>query len=87
MSGHIFFKERWFGFDDGTYAGARLLEIVSSRPDDPGAMLDSVAHQLFDARAQRAVRRGRAAPGHRRLAERGRGAGRSRHGARDATRR
>jgi len=29
MSGHIFFKERWFGFDDGTYAGCRLLEIVS----------------------------------------------------------
>jgi phosphomannomutase len=29
MSGHIFFKERWFGFDDGTYAGARLLEILS----------------------------------------------------------
>ena len=33
MSGHIFFKERWFGFDDGTYAGARLLEIVSRCPD------------------------------------------------------
>ena len=33
MSGHIFFKERWFGFDDGTYAGARLLEIVSHAPD------------------------------------------------------
>jgi phosphomannomutase len=33
MSGHIFFKERWFGFDDGTYAGARLLEIVSRFPD------------------------------------------------------
>lgn len=29
MSGHIFFKERWFGFDDGTYAGCRLLEILS----------------------------------------------------------
>lgn len=29
MSGHIFFKERWYGFDDGLYAGARLLEIVS----------------------------------------------------------
>jgi phosphomannomutase/phosphoglucomutase len=28
MSGHIFFKERWFGFDDGIYAGARLLEIL-----------------------------------------------------------
>ena len=33
MSGHIFFKERWFGFDDGTYAGARLLEIVSQAVD------------------------------------------------------
>ncbi len=33
MSGHIFFKERWYGFDDGTYAGARLLEIVSSVSD------------------------------------------------------
>ena len=33
MSGHIFFKERWYGFDDGTYAGARLLEIVSQSPD------------------------------------------------------
>jgi len=33
MSGHIFFKERWYGFDDGSYAGARLLEIVSRSPD------------------------------------------------------
>jgi phosphomannomutase / phosphoglucomutase len=29
MSGHTFFKERWYGFDDGTYSGARLLEILS----------------------------------------------------------
>ena len=29
LSGHIFFKERWYGFDDGLYAGARLLEILS----------------------------------------------------------
>ncbi len=28
MSGHIFFKERWFGFDDGLYAAARLLEVL-----------------------------------------------------------
>jgi phosphomannomutase len=41
MSGHIFFKERWFGFDDGTYAGARLLEIVS-RSQDAGAMLEAL---------------------------------------------
>ena len=41
MSGHIFFKERWFGFDDGTYAGARLLEILSRHPD-PGAVLEAL---------------------------------------------
>ena len=33
MSGHVFFKERWYGFDDGTYAGCRLLEIVSKSAD------------------------------------------------------
>ena len=31
MSGHIFFKERWFGFDDGLYAAARMLEIVAKQ--------------------------------------------------------
>lgn len=31
MSGHIFFKDRWFGFDDGLYAGARLLEILAKQ--------------------------------------------------------
>ena len=33
MSGHLFFKERWFGFDDGTYAGCRLAEILSAHTD------------------------------------------------------
>ena len=33
MSGHVFFKERWYGFDDGLYAGARLLEYLSGVPD------------------------------------------------------
>jgi phosphomannomutase/phosphoglucomutase len=33
MSGHTFFKERWYGFDDALYAGARLLEILSREPD------------------------------------------------------
>ena len=41
MSGHIFFKERWFGFDDGTYAGCRLLEILS-RSADPSAVLNAL---------------------------------------------
>lgn len=33
MSGHCFFKERWYGFDDGLYTGARLLEILSRHAD------------------------------------------------------
>lgn len=41
MSGHIFFKERWYGFDDGTYAAARLLEILSRHPD-PSAVLNAL---------------------------------------------
>ena len=41
MSGHIFFKERWYGFDDGTYAGCRLLEIVS-KVADAGALLNAL---------------------------------------------
>ncbi len=38
MSGHMFFKERWYGFDDGLYAGARLLEILSARSDANAAL-------------------------------------------------
>ena len=41
MSGHVFFKERWYGFDDGLYAGARMLEILS-RHADPGQPLESL---------------------------------------------
>ena len=37
MSGHVFFKERWFGFDDALYAGARLLEVLSREADIEGA--------------------------------------------------
>ncbi|MEO7742347.1 MAG: phosphomannomutase/phosphoglucomutase [Usitatibacter sp.] len=33
MSGHIFFKDRWYGFDDGLYSGARMLELLSRVPD------------------------------------------------------
>jgi len=41
MSGHVFFKERWYGFDDGMYAAARLLEILSRSPD-AGAVLSEL---------------------------------------------
>ncbi|AWV08740.1 phosphomannomutase [Lysobacter maris] len=39
MSGHFFFKERWYGFDDGIYAAARLLEILAMHPDGPSQAL------------------------------------------------
>jgi len=41
MSGHTFFKERWYGFDDALYGGARLLEILS-RENDPNQTLKSL---------------------------------------------
>jgi phosphomannomutase/phosphoglucomutase len=41
MSGHTFFGERWYGFDDGLYAGARLLEILA-RDADPASVLDAL---------------------------------------------
>ncbi|CAN7717561.1 phosphomannomutase/phosphoglucomutase [Duganella sp. LjRoot269] len=41
MSGHIFFKDRWYGFDDGLYAGARMLEILT-REKDPSALLNAL---------------------------------------------
>ena len=40
MSGHIFFKERWYGFDDALYTGARLLEIISKS--------DKTCSEIFD---------------------------------------
>jgi len=41
MSGHVFFKDRWYGFDDGLYAGVRLLELLS-RESDPSAVLNAL---------------------------------------------
>jgi phosphomannomutase / phosphoglucomutase len=41
MSGHMFFKERWYGFDDGLYTGIRLLEILS-RSSDPSGVLKAL---------------------------------------------
>ena len=57
MSGHIFFKERWYGFDDGLYAGARLLEILS-RSDIPGAVLEALPDALSTPELQWQLREG-----------------------------
>jgi phosphomannomutase/phosphoglucomutase len=48
MSGHMFFKERWYGFDDGLYAGARLLEILA-REKSLGRTPSSVLEALPDS--------------------------------------
>lgn len=42
MSGHIFFKERWFGFDDGLYSAARMLEIVSQHHEKSSAIFEAL---------------------------------------------
>jgi phosphomannomutase/phosphoglucomutase len=42
MSGHFFFRERWFGFDDGLYAAARLLEIIASDGREPEEIFDEI---------------------------------------------
>jgi len=45
MSGHIFFKDRWYGFDDGLYAGARMLELLS-RGDNASRELESLPDSI-----------------------------------------
>ena len=46
MSGHIFFKERWFGFDDGVYAGARLIELLAKQDRTPQAIFDDLPDSI-----------------------------------------
>ena len=46
FSGHIFFKERWFGFDDGMYAAARLIEILSTTDPDLDLQLQAFPESI-----------------------------------------
>ena len=57
MSGHVFFKERWFGFDDGLYAGARLLEILS-RESNPSAVLNALPNAVSTPELQIKLKEG-----------------------------
>jgi phosphomannomutase/phosphoglucomutase len=56
MSGHLFFKDRWYGFDDGLYAGARLLEIVS-RTADASPVLEALPDSISTPELNVAVSR------------------------------
>jgi phosphomannomutase/phosphoglucomutase len=49
MSGHFFFKERWYGFDDGIYAAARLLEILAMHPEGPNEALAELPESISTA--------------------------------------
>ena len=57
MSGHIFFKDRWYGFDDGMYAGARMLELLS-RLSDPSAVLNALPQSTSTPELQLALQDG-----------------------------
>lgn len=46
MSGHIFFKERWYGFDDGVYAGARLIELLAKQSREPQTIFDELPNSI-----------------------------------------
>ncbi len=53
MSGHIFFADRFYGFDDATYAGARVLEILSNTDKKLSELLSGFARNFFHARTAR----------------------------------
>lgn len=57
MSGHIFFGERWYGFDDGLYTGARLLEILA-RSSDPSAILEALPNDISTPELKLEMREG-----------------------------
>ena len=46
MSGHIFFKDRWFGFDDGVYAGARLIELLAKQNKTPEQIFSALPDSI-----------------------------------------
>jgi phosphomannomutase/phosphoglucomutase len=46
MSGHVFFKDRWYGFDDGLYAGARLLEILGSAHQSAAELFSALPNSI-----------------------------------------
>jgi len=46
MSGHFFFKDRWYGFDCGIYSACRLLEILATRPESPSEVLAALPNSV-----------------------------------------
>ena len=61
MSGHVFFKDRWYGFDDGMYAGARMLELLS-REKNPSAVLNALPQSVSTPELQLKLAEGESFP-------------------------
>jgi len=55
MSGHFFFKDRWYGFDDGLYAGVRLLEILAAQALDSSALFATIPNSVNTSELKVAV--------------------------------
>ena len=58
MSGHLFFKERWYGFDDGLYAAARLLELLAKTPQSAAEIFDALPDSVNTPELQIAFEEG-----------------------------
>ena len=58
MSGHFFFSERWYGFDDGIYAAARLLEILAAAPEGVQTKFDELPKLISTAELKAEVTEG-----------------------------
>lgn len=56
MSGHLFFKDRWYGFDDGLYAGARLLEILAGETQDCETIFAGIPNSVITPELRVAVK-------------------------------
>lgn len=61
MSGHVFFKDRWYGFDDGMYAGARMLELLSCE-NNPSAVLNALPQSVSTPELQLKLKEGESFP-------------------------
>lgn len=46
MSGHLFFRDRWYGFDDAIYAGARLLEVLAAHQESSAELFDAIPNSI-----------------------------------------
>ncbi len=58
MSGHVFFKERWYGFDDALYAAARLLELLARDPRPPAEVFAALPDSVNTPELHLAMREG-----------------------------